>query len=208
VAPPPSAAGKPITFGSFNSLAKVSTATLDLWSAVLQAVPDACLMVKAKGLADEGVRARLIDRLKARGIEPQRVTIRGWEKQHGGQLSVYSDVDIALDTYPYNGGTTTCEALWMGVPVVTQAGTTHASRMGASLLRAAGLAEFVAGSPDEYLRVAVALAREPQRIARLRHGMRERLRRSPLMDEIGFTRDLESLYRDIWRKWCGKCRAS
>lgn len=202
----PSGSGRPITFGSFNSLAKVGTATLDLWAAVLGAVPGSLLVVKAKGLTDDGVRSRLLEKLRGRGIDAGRVTVRGWEKQHGAQLSVYAEVDIALDTFPYNGGTTTCETLWMGVPVVTLAGSTHASRMGASLLGAAGLPEWVAVSPEEYVRIAVGLARDRKRLADLRQGMRDRLRRSPLMDEVRFTRNLESMYREIWRKWCLELR--
>jgi predicted O-linked N-acetylglucosamine transferase (SPINDLY family) len=111
-------------------------------------------------------------------------------------------VDIGLDTYPYNGGTTTCEALWMGVPVVTLAGGTHASRMGASLLKAAGLERLVARSEQSYVELAVELAHDRAQLELLRAQMRERLRTSPLLDEEGFTRELEALYRRIWLDRC------
>jgi predicted O-linked N-acetylglucosamine transferase (SPINDLY family) len=117
-------------------------------------------------------------------------------------------VDVALDTLPYNGGTTTCEALWMGVPVVTLAGATHAARMGASLLRAAGLPELVAGEPEDFVARAVRLASDPAALARLRGGMRERLARSPLLDGARFTYGLEAAYRDLWRDWCERHAAA
>jgi predicted O-linked N-acetylglucosamine transferase (SPINDLY family) len=111
-------------------------------------------------------------------------------------------VDIALDTTPYSGGTTSCDALWMGVPVVTAPGIRPSSRSTASVLSTAGLAEWIASSPEEYVRLAVESARDEARLAGLRKTLRERLRESPLMDEKRFARDLEAAYRQMWRKWC------
>ena len=107
-----------------------------------------------------------------------------------------------LDTFPHTGGTTTCDALWMGAPVVTLAGETATSRGGASLLHAVGLDELVAHTPEEYLDIATTLARDPHRLAALRAGMRKRMAASPLLDEVQFTRNLESAYRTMWRTWC------
>jgi predicted O-linked N-acetylglucosamine transferase (SPINDLY family) len=191
-----------ITFGSFNNLAKVSPQLLRLWARVLEAVPGSRLLLKARSLGDAGVRASLLERMQRLGIGAERVQLHGWEAQTGGQLALYAGVDIGLDTYPYNGGTTTCEALWMGVPVVTLAGGTHASRMGASLLKAAGLERLVARSEQSYVELAVELAHDREQLELLRAQMRERLRTSPLLDEEGFTRELEALYRRIWLDRC------
>jgi predicted O-linked N-acetylglucosamine transferase (SPINDLY family) len=194
VAPLPALRSGTVTFGSFNNFAKVSPAVLALWAQVLQAVPGSRLLLKARSLADAQVRQALLERLGAQGIEGERIDLRGWEAEVGGQLALYGEVDIGLDTWPYNGATTTCEALWMGVPVVSLSGATHASRMGRSILKAAGLAHCVADTPEAYVRAAVALAGDLDALARLRAGLRERLRASPLTDEIAFTRNLEAAY--------------
>ena len=125
--------------------------------------------------------------------------MRGWITGRGGHLGHYDEVDIALDTFPYNGTTTTCEALWMGVPVITLAGDAHMSRVGASILRAVGLANLVAESDTQYAQIALALAQDRSRRVALRAGMRDRLRASPLLDHAGFTRQLEQHY---WQAWC------
>jgi predicted O-linked N-acetylglucosamine transferase (SPINDLY family) len=191
-----------VTFGSFNNLAKVSGALLQLWGRILQALPQSRLLLKSKTLLDHGVRRRVLERMSEAGIDVERVRLHGWSRESGEHLSLYGEVDIGLDTYPYNGATTTCEALWMGVPVITLKGASHASRMGASLLKAAGLAQFVATSEEQYVRLAVELADQLERLEQLRAGMRERLRDSALLDEAGFTRELERAYRQMWQSWC------
>jgi predicted O-linked N-acetylglucosamine transferase (SPINDLY family) len=203
VGPLPAGAGGPITFGTFNNFAKVSAAALALWAQVLAALPGSRLMIKAKSLADASVRERLLERFGAHGIGAERLVLRGWQVEVGGQLALYGEVDIGLDTYPYNGATTTCEALWMGVPVVTLCGRTHASRMGRSLLKAAGLGELVAETPEGYVQAVLTLAQDRERLAGLRAGLRERLRASALMDEPAHARALEAAYRHMWRQWCG-----
>ena len=115
---------------------------------------------------------------------------------------MYDRVDIALDTFPYHGTTTTCEALWMGVPVLTLAGQRHASRVGVSLLTNAGLPELIADSPDQYIEIAAALASDLPRLRSLRATLRPRLQQSPLMDAPRFARNVESVYRQLWQKWC------
>jgi predicted O-linked N-acetylglucosamine transferase (SPINDLY family) len=130
------------------------------------------------------------------GIAAGRIELRGWAVQREAHLKMYEDIDIALDTFPYNGTTTTCEALWMGVPVVTRAGPVHMSRVGASLLHAAGLDDLVAQNAVEYVEAAVALAGDEERRRELRSILRRRLENSNLLDHAGFTRKLERVYRD------------
>jgi len=193
-----------ITFGSFNDAVKLSERTLELWAQALKAVPDAMLMLKARSLADAAMRERVRQRFTQRGIAAGRLSLRGWESGTESHLALYNRVDIALDTYPYNGATTTCEALWMGVPVVTLRGATHASRMGASLLTAVGLSELVATSPERYVETCVELAANTARLATMRVMLRARMKASALMDEAGFTRVLESEYRRMWHGWCDR----
>ena len=119
-----------------------------------------------------------------------------------GHLGVYGQIDIALDTAPYNGTVTTCEALWMGVPVVTRTADRHAGRVGASLLKRVGLEDLVADTPDQFIAVATALARDLDGLERLRAGLRNRVAGSPLCDAAGFTEDLETAYHDMWQSWC------
>jgi predicted O-linked N-acetylglucosamine transferase (SPINDLY family) len=109
---------------------------------------------------------------------------------------------MTLDPYPFNGGTTTCHSLWMGAPVITLAGDRHASRMGLSMMTAIGLPEFVAHTPEQYVQIAVEMAQDLPRLAAIRAGMRNRLKASPLLDAVGYTRNLESAYRRVWGKWC------
>ncbi|HEX6829032.1 MAG TPA: peptide-binding protein, partial [Burkholderiales bacterium] len=202
VAPPPALRNGVVTFGSFNNLAKLSPAALELWAGALRAVPDAKLYLKAKSLADTATRERLLAQIEALGVAPERVLLQHWMPRGEDHLAAYHRVDIALDTTPYNGATTTCEALWMGVPVLTVAGATHAGRMGVSILSSSGLGEFAAPSPEAFVALCRRLAADPVRLRELRAGLRERLRRSPLMDETGFARDLEAACREAWVQWC------
>ena len=145
---------------------------------------------------------RVRERFGAHGVEASRLDLRGWSADRTEHLRAYGEIDIALDTFPYNGTTTTCEALWMGVPVITMAGDSHMSRVGATLLAAAGLETLIAQTADEYVQSAVALATDAPRRERMRAGMREQLLASPLLDHAGFTRKLETVYRDAWRATC------
>jgi protein O-GlcNAc transferase len=204
VSPPvaelPASSNGHITFGSFNNLAKLSEATVALWSKVLDAAPGSKLLMKTKALADEGVRRRVLKRFAEQGVEAGRLDLVGWEIQTQSHLAIYNRVDIALDTWPYNGATTTCEALWMGVPVVTLCGTTHAARMGKSILLAAGLAGFVADSDLDYVRICASLAANPASLGALRSQLRAALRNSPLMDEAVFTAEYENALRRVWHQ--------
>jgi protein O-GlcNAc transferase len=190
-----------VTYGSFNRLAKVSGTTVGLWGAVLDAVPGSRLLIKARELADPAARADLCERLSRSGIPPSRVELLPPTTPLPALLAQYGRVDIALDSFPYNGGTTTCDALWMGVPVVSLAGEHFHARMGVSILHNVGLADLVAESPSDYVRIAAALAADPARLAGLRATLRERMKAFPLGDAAGFTRRLEGAYQAmVWNR--------
>jgi predicted O-linked N-acetylglucosamine transferase (SPINDLY family) len=184
-----------VTFGSFNALWKVNAPLLQLWARVLRAVPDSRLMMKAEGLEEPDVAHRIANVFRQAGIDVARVRLLGREATYAGHLAAYGTCDVCLDTFPYAGTTTTCEALWMGVPVVSLAGEVHASRVGASLLSSVGLSEFAAPNAGAFVATAANLAGQPERLRELRRTMRERLRGSPLMNPIGLTRAIETAYR-------------
>ena len=190
-----------VTFGCFNNLAKVTPAMVALWAKLLAAVPGSRLMMKAHGLASANARRSLLEQFAARGVAAGRVVLLGAEDSAAGHLGRYREVDIALDTYPYNGTTTTCEALWMGVPVITLAGPTHVGRVGASILKRLALDELVAESADAYVARAAALASDAARLRTLRQGLRARMQASPLLDGAAFARAVEATYLTSWNTW-------
>ncbi len=194
----------PITFGSFNSFAKVTEPMLQRWAEILQAVPDSRLLLKAVGLSSKTVRERVRKILSEAGFGPDRLELLDPVATHSAHIASYQKIDIALDTFPYHGTTTTCEALWAGVPVVSLAGTRHVSRVGVSLLSNVGLPDLVAHSVDEYMQIAVKLANDLPRLANLRSTLRQRMEASPLMDAPRFARNIEAAYRQMWRTWCGQ----
>jgi len=198
----PSLRGQALTFGSFNVIHKLSNQTLDMWAQLLVAVPDSRLLLKTASFSDAEVRDRFHRLFAERGISSERLDLRGFEKETKNHLAVYHDVDIALDTFPYNGTTTTCEALYMGVPVVTLAGETHAARVGASLLHALKLEHLVATSPDAFVETAKRLAANPAELATLRQSLRQRMTNSPLMDNASLARVIEAAYRQAWQEAC------
>ena len=193
-----------VVFGSFNRLAKVRTEVLRLWGRMLAQVPGSELWVL--DVRGDEARERVASAIAAAGVAPARV--KTWDRL---PPESYWDrirrADIALDTFPYNGGATTCECLWLGVPVVTRAGAMGFARSATSILGNVGLAELVAGSEDEYVAIAVRLATDRSRLRALQRGLRARLLASPLVDARGFLRDLERAYRDLWRRACA-ARAS
>ncbi|MBL8835430.1 MAG: tetratricopeptide repeat protein [Alphaproteobacteria bacterium] len=201
-APPPHLANGFVTFGSFNTFAKLSPVTLQLWAAVLDAVPGSRLVLKDNRLHDDVTAQRHRDRFAGAGIDPARLTILRRAPDTSAHLCAYAQIDIALDPFPYNGTTTTCEALHMGVPVITLAGDRHAARVGASLLHQVGLDDCVATRSADYLQLARTLAADHDRRQRLRGNLRGRLAASPLGDRSGFARRLETAYRTMWRRWC------
>jgi predicted O-linked N-acetylglucosamine transferase (SPINDLY family) len=192
-----------ITFGSFNAANKINDRVLDAWARILAGTPDSRLLIKARGLGDPGAMAVLLQRIEARGVAGKRVDTMGWELETGAHLARYASVDIALDTFPYNGTTTTCEALWQGVPVITLEGHMHIARVGLTLLQAANLDDYMGRTVDDYVAIAMALAADPARLSELRHGLRERMAASPLCDQCGFARSFATTLRDAWCAWCG-----
>jgi predicted O-linked N-acetylglucosamine transferase (SPINDLY family) len=189
-----------VTFGSFNNPAKLSTPILELWAKVLQRLPTARLLLKYKGMDNPALGERVRAILAGQGVEAERLELQG-DSPHADLLAQYNTVDIALDTFPYNGGLTTCEALWMGAPVITLPGETFASRHSLSHLSGVGLTEMVACDQGDYVGLAVALAQDLPRLAALRAGLRPRMAASPLCDGPRFATNLLALLRAAWRSW-------
>ena len=187
-----------ITFGSLNTFAKVNQRVIELWAKVLQAVPNSRLAVHAT-MGDANLAARKM--FTDAGIGPDRLTLLGRE-QRDQYLDLYNRIDIALDPFPYGGGTTSLDAVWMGVPLVTLAGQTALSRTGVTLLQNVGLLELVAHSPQQYVEIAAELAGHPAKLRELRQSLRHRLTQSVLMDAPRYTRNLEDAYRSAWKHWC------
>jgi predicted O-linked N-acetylglucosamine transferase (SPINDLY family) len=167
-------------------------------------MPDSRLLLKNNALSDEATRLRYKEKFAENGIAANRVELVGLAASLVEHLGTYSRLDIALDTFPYNGTTTTCEAMWMGVPVITLAGTAHAGRVGVSLLSAIGLTNHIAQDPDHYITIAAELADNKEKLSSLRSTLREKMLGSTLCDDKGFTRNVESAYRLLWREWCSR----
>jgi protein O-GlcNAc transferase len=199
---PPSQASGIVTFGSFNNLAKASATTLQAWGKLLTRLPQARLLLKGRPFADAATRASFLSELAKYGVAESRVELVAWVADSTAHLALYDRVDIALDPFPYNGTTTTCEALWMGVPVVTLKGNLHSGRVGASLLGQIGLTDLIADTVENYVEIAAALAEDPARLQDLRHSLRRRLAASPLCDGAAFVRKMERCFRAIWQHWC------
>jgi predicted O-linked N-acetylglucosamine transferase (SPINDLY family) len=198
----PAATTGRISFGSFNNLAKLNAALIAQWAAILVEVPNSRLVLKSKPFADQGAREFVSGLFRKTGIAAERIVFSGWAPNTRNHLERYGEIDIALDTFPYNGATTTCECLWMGVPVITCAGQTHASRVGASLLTAIGLDEFIAVSMKSYVQAAIALAQDTKRLEELRMELRPRMAASVLTDGAHLARSVEAAYRTMWRRLC------
>ena len=198
VSPLPALRDGYITFGCFQGLGKVNDAVLHAWSAVLARLPTARLRVQNAQVGDPATRERFLQRLQQHGIAPERVSLHG-KTPRRAYLAAHAEVDMLLDTFPYPGGTTTCEALWMGVPTLTLEGDRMLARQGAALLAAAGLPQWIARSPQEYVEKAVAFASSPASLQDLRSGLREKLRGTPLFDGARFasvfTDALEAMLR-------------
>jgi predicted O-linked N-acetylglucosamine transferase (SPINDLY family) len=197
VAPLPALANGFVTFGSFQNLVKLNDAVLALWARVLSALPGARLRLQSQQLADERARRQFALRLQHAGIAVERVSMHG-PLSRERYLAAHGEVDLILDTFPFPGGTTTCEALWMGVPTLTLAGDRLIGRQGASLLSAAGLNEWVAETPGEFVNKALDFCRDLPRLAALRAGLRAQLPASPLFDAPRFARNFENA---LWAMW-------
>jgi predicted O-linked N-acetylglucosamine transferase (SPINDLY family) len=185
-----------VTFGCLNNFAKVSAETIRLWGCVLEASPNSRLLVHCQ---EGSHRPRVLERFEAAGVKPDRLDLVGFQSRDA-YMETYHRIDVALDPFPYGGGITTCDGLWMGVPAVTLSGRTAVGRGGRSILSNVGLPELIAHTEDEY----VNIASQAPRWTELRSGMRKRMETSPLMDAVRFARDVEEAYRQIWIDWTKK----
>jgi len=202
VSPLPAEKNGNVTFGCLNNLSKLNERVLALWSEVLRAVPQASLRVQASALDDAPNRRRFGELCAQHGIAPERLELQGFAPIEQAPAS-YADIDIALDPFPFCGGMTSLEALWLGVPVITLAGRTIASRQSTSMLMNLGLPGLIAENAAQYVDIAARLARDLPRLAEMRARLRPRFAASPLMDYSGFARNLEAAYRDMWLGWIG-----
>jgi len=189
-----------ITFGSFNNCVKINATTIALWARILSVVPRSKLLIKSWGLLDPGLGLMFLERFRAAGIAPDRIQVARPTADHKAHMDSYREVDIALDTFPYHGTTTTLDALWMGTPVVTLAGDRHLSRVGVSILSALALDELIAQTPQDYVNKAAELAGDPSRLAGLRATLRERVANSPLTNGPRFAAALEGAYCEMLAK--------
>lgn len=206
ITPPPCLAGQGFTFGSLNNTCKINDQVLRAWARILEAVPGSRLRLLAK---QGSHRRNIVAKLAGMGVAADRILFFDYvpltpELSQGALLSRYAEIDVALDTFPYAGMTTTLDALWMGVPVVSLVGERNLGRAGLSLLTNIGLAELAVPDADAYVARAVALSRDPDRLARLRPELRARMQASPLLDAEGFTRHLEQALREMWVAWCAR----
>ena len=197
-----------VTFGCLNNPSKITDDVLKLWGALMREVPESKLFLKYKrNYASAVLRERVRTVLGQCGIAPERIDMQTEDQGRTNHLALYGGIDVALDPFPYCGGMTTFEALWMGVPVVTLAGDFMVGRWSASMLSALGLPELVAATPAEYIAIGRHLAADPKGLVKMRAGLRARVAVSPLCDGPGRTRQIERLYRAMWRRWCGRSAA-
>jgi predicted O-linked N-acetylglucosamine transferase (SPINDLY family) len=197
VAAPPCLSNGAITFGSLASQYKITGQVIEAWSRILQQVPDSSLILRNAALGSDGARQFVHQLFEQQHVSPARVHLHG-PSDHYQFLETYRDIDIALDTFPYNGGTTTSEAIWQGVPVVALSGDRWVARTSASILRSANLAELVGQGLEDYISLAIGLANSPDRLIDLRRNMRSRLQSSAVCDTASFARNMEQLYEQMF----------
>jgi predicted O-linked N-acetylglucosamine transferase (SPINDLY family) len=195
---PPFARNGHVTFGCFNNMAKVGPDVIALWAKLLLALPDTKLLLKWKSFVDTSFRGRIETLFAEQKISADRLIFRG-HSDHAEMLAEYGDIDIALDPFPFSGGLTSCEALWMGVPVITLARQSAPSRQTLGFLAQLGLEELAGQDEAAYVRIAVALAEDRDRLAALRSTLRQRMADSPLCDGPRFARNLEAAFVKMWR---------
>ena len=201
VEPPPFISKGYVTFGCFNTMAKIQPELIELWCSILKTVPKSRLLLKNLALTDEDVRRQVERAFRRSGVGKNRLVLHGRTPSQRDHLALYHQVDIALDTFPYNGTTTSCEAMWMGVPMVSMHGELHASRVGLSLLSNLGLADLAVSTPEQCVAVATALAKDQTRLEQLRFSLRG-LVQQKLCGAECFATQVEDTYQDIWRQWC------
>ena len=205
-APEPGAGepGRAFTFGSFNDIKKISPGTVRVWSRILAECPGSRLLLKTGELGKASMRDMLQARFAGHGVGPERLWLTGRIESDRGHLALYDEMDCALDTFPYAGTTTTCQAMWQGVPTVVLEGRAHAGRVGVSLSKATGQDDWIASDDDAYVRLACAAFARGVRPASERLALRERVRASELFEHAGLTRALEAVYAGLWARWCEK----
>jgi protein O-GlcNAc transferase len=191
-----------VTFGSFSNPVKINDAVVALWADILAAIPNSTLMLKYRGMTSATNRQRISSSLASRGIDAARLILEDQAK-HSDFLASYNRVDVALDPFPYSGGLTTLEALWMGVPVITMPGETFASRHSLSFLATLGLSELIGENRSDYIERAVQLAEDQARLAGMRQTLRDRVAESPICDGTAFAEAFSEILRGAWRDWCG-----
>ena len=191
-----------VTFGSFNNASKINEQVVKVWSKLLSQTENSVLLMKHKVFDDPEVQNRYRELFKKQGIDETQLELVGKIKDVQEHLQFYSKIEVALDTFPYNGTTTTCDALWMGVPVITLCGDRHAARVGNSLLKAIGMQDWVAHTEDEYIQKAQELASDTQNLKTVKSGLRQQMQQSVLCDGLGFVKKLETIYADLYKKWC------
>ena len=196
--------GRGVCFGSFNSFHKITNELLSAWANILLGIEGSTLIIKTGALHEESMRDTIHAQFETLGIEPARVELLGWNFEKLSHLDVYSKVDIHLDTSPYNGTTTTCEALWQGVPTITLTGDVHRARVGVSILTQVGLSDYIAKDLSEYVTIAVKKARDLSELSELRKTLREQMRNSMLMDVEAFSTELANAYETMYLEYTDK----
>jgi predicted O-linked N-acetylglucosamine transferase (SPINDLY family) len=190
-----------VTFGNFNNLTKMNHKVISLWVRILNAIPESKLFLKTKQFRDPRMQHETADQFSKLGIYSERLLLEPYTPR-ADYLSAYNRVDIALDPFPYTGGTTTVEALWMGVPVLTLAGTQFLARQGVGLLMNAGLPEWIAADADDYVARAISHASNLDHLVSLRSRLRQQVLASPVFNAPRFAQHLESALRGMWQRWC------
>jgi predicted O-linked N-acetylglucosamine transferase (SPINDLY family) len=189
-----------VTFGSFNNFAKITQEMLNCWAQIVRAVPDSRMIFKARSLGSTDVQRRVFELFERHGVARDRIMMHGWTR-YDQRHAIVASADIALDSFPYHGTTTTCETLWLGVPWITLSGRSHVSRVSASILTVIGCPELIAKDPEEYSSKAIALANDLPRLTQYRTTLRASMQRSPLLDRTSFVAKLENAYRAAWNTW-------
>jgi protein O-GlcNAc transferase len=202
VSPTPCLTTGVITFGSFNNLGKINDDVLKVWCHILRRIPNSKMILKCKPFASKTVQVRTWSKFEANGINHNRVVLLGLQAMSNDHLKTYDHVDISLDSWPYAGTTTTCEALWMGIPTITLKGQSHCQNVGVSLLTQLGLEELIANSEEEFINIAVNLATNIPKLAQIRDNMRPRMLQSPLCDDASFIKHYEKTLRGLWLTHC------
>lgn len=190
-----------VTLGSFHRLPKIHSRLIRVWSEILKRAPDTKFLMKTKYLDAPDIQSKILEQFTGHGIDPDRIIFRGHAASYADHLGSYDQIDLMLDAFPYNGTTITCESLWMGVPVVTLAGDLHLSRVGVSINTNAGLGELIGQNEDEYIKIAVELAKAHDQISDYNSNLRDRFLNSVVCDPVTFTQNLEAAYRQMYRRW-------